>query len=193
MFQKYPLISAVWEQNRILIVIIIVLFILTITIFIGQRWVSEPSLQALRTEQSLLQQHVRERQMAFASNGVPISTAEQIEKNLERFNQLVPAQVDFPNFIGELFNWAQQSGLNIHQISYHPEYEEQTGFLRYGLSFSVKGEYSQIKKFIYLLEHTERILVVEKISLRRSSSNEKTSRDIDLKIELSTYFRRGTA
>ncbi len=185
MFQQYPLITAVWEHNRLRIIIIAVLLLLVVAAFVEQQWVSEPNLLALRTEQSRLQQHVRQRQMEFANSGVPVSAAEQMEKNLQQFNQLIPAQTDFSDFIGELFDWAQQAGLEIHQINYQPEHEKETKFLRYGLSFSVKGSYPQIKKFIHLLENTKRIVLVEKISLAGSSANKKKDR-VDLKIELST-------
>lgn len=188
MVQKYPLMIAVWEQNRARIIVIIVLLLLIVTVFIGQRWIFEPNLQALRTEQSHLQQHVRQRQMKFANSGIPVSAAEQIEKNLQQFNNLIPDQIDFSSFIGELFEWAQQADLAIHQINYQPEYDKEAHFLRYGLSFSVKGSYSQVKKFIYLLENANRILLVEKISLAGSSSTKKKS-TVDLRIELSTYFQ----
>ena len=193
MLQKYPLMNAVWGQNRTSLIVIIALLLLVITIFIGQKWVSEPNLLALRTEQSRLQQHVRQREMEFANSGAPVSAAEQIKKNLQLFNQLIPAQADFSNFIGEIFDWAQQSGLEIHQISYYPEHKKETDFLRYGLSFSVKGNYSQIKKFIYLLENSQRILIIEKISLRSSSTSKRDQYKVDLRIELATYFQRDTA
>ena len=190
MFQQYPLITAVWEHNRLRIIIIAVLLLLVMAAFVEQQWVSEPNLLALRTEQSRLQQHVRQRQMEFANSGVPVSATEQMEKNLQQFNQLIPAQTDFADFIGELFDWAQQAGLEIHQINYQPEHEKETKFLRYGLSFSVKGSYPHIKKFIHLLENTKRIIIVEKISLAGSPSDKKKNR-VNLKIELSTYFQGG--
>lgn len=193
MAQKYPLMIAVWEQNRARIIVIIVLVLLIVAVFIAQRWIFEPNLLALRTEQSRLQQHVRQRQMEFANSGVPVSAAEQMEKNLQQFNNLVPEQVDFSSFIGELFEWAQQAGLDIHQISYQPEYDKETEYLRYGLSFSVKGSYAQVKKFIHLLENAQRILLIDKISLAGSSSGKKGKQKVNLRMELATYFQGGSA
>ena len=189
MRQKYPLMTAIWKQNRTSIIVIMVLLLLIITVLVGQKLVYEPNLLTLRAEQSRLQQHVRQRQMEFANSGVPISAAEQIKKNLQQFEDLIPTQTDFSGFIGELFEWAQQAGLEIHQISYNHEHEKETAFLRYGLSFSVKGSYSQVKKFIHLLENAQRILLIEKISLTGSSSNKKSKDKVGLRIELSTYFQ----
>ncbi len=193
MLQKYPLMTAVWKQNRTSIIVIMVLLLLIITVLVGQKLVYEPNLLTLRAEQSRLQQHVRQRQMEFANSGVPVSAAEQIEKNLQQFEDLIPTQTDFSGFVGELFEWAQQAGLEIHQISYNHEHEKETAFLRYGLSFSVKGSYSQVKKFIHLLENAQRILLIEKISLTGSSSNKKSKDKVGLRIELSTYFQGESA
>ena len=193
MKQKYPLIVAVWESNRPRFIVILVLLLLVMTVFIEQRWLAEPNLLILRTEQSRLQQHVRQRQMDFANSGVPVSKAEQIEKNLQQFDHLIPIQTDFSSFIGELFDWAQQAGLDIHQISYQPKQEKETVWLRYGLNFSVKGSYSQVKEFIHLLENTPRILLIEKISLGGSISNQDSQQNVDLRIELATYFQGETA
>lgn len=189
MIQKYPLMAAVWGQNRSRIVVIVVLLLIVVGAYAGQRWIVEPDLLTLRTEQSRLQQHVRQRQMEFVNTGIPVSTAEQIGKNLRQFNRLIPSKMVFSVFLGELFDWSEQAGLEIHQVSYQPKHEEETGFLYYGLSFSVKGDYPQVKKFIHLLENTERILLIEKISLVGSSSSEKDQNSVDLRIELATYFQ----
>ena len=189
MLQRYPLITTVWEKNRSLVVIIGVLLLFIFIIFVGQRWLFEPKLIALRTEQSNLQKQVRQRQMEFSSSGVPLSAAEQINKNLQKFNSLIPLQDKFSGFIGQLFDWAQRSGLDIHQVKYQHEDEKEVVLLRYGLSFSVKGSYSQIKKFIYLLENSQRILVLKKIMLSISPSEKGDNRRINLRIELDTYFR----
>ena len=189
MVQKYSLIAAVWETNRTRIIVVVVLFLGVVGAYTGQHWVIEPEVLSLRTEQSRLQQHVRQRQWEVANSGVPASAAGQIEKNLQQFYRLIPEKADFSAFLGELFDWSQQAGLEIHQISYQPELEKETGFLRYGLSFSVKGDYSQVKKFIHLLENSRRILLIEKISLGGSSASQVGQQQVDLRIELATYFQ----
>ena len=186
---RFPLITAVWEHNCVRIIIIIVLLLCIFSAYAAQRWIAEPNLLALRTEQSHLQQHVRKRQMEFVNSGVPVSAAEQIEKNLQQFNDLIPEQPAFSVFLGELFSWSQQAGLEIHQISFQPETEKETGFLRYGLSFSVKGRYAQAKQFIHLLENARQILLVEKIALSESSSSNNGKHQVNLRIELATYFQ----
>ncbi|MCW8894134.1 MAG: type 4a pilus biogenesis protein PilO [Deltaproteobacteria bacterium] len=193
MTQNFPLLTAVWVHNRARIVVIIILLLCVLGAYAAQRWVAEPHLLALRTEQSRLQQHVRQRQMEFANSGVPVSTAEQIEKNLQQFDHLIPEQTDLSAFLGELFDWSQQAGLDIRQINFQPEMEKESGLLRYGLSFSVNGSYAQVKQFIHLLENARRILLVEKIALSGSSTTNKGRDNVALRIELATYFQEGSS
>lgn len=193
MTQNFPLITVAWEHNRTRIVVIIILLLCVLGAYAAQLWVAEPHLLALRTEQSRLQQQVRQRQMEFANSGVPVSTTEQIKENLQQFDLLMPGKEAFSLFLGELFDWSKQAGLEIHQINFHPEKEKETGFLRYGLSFSVKGSYAQVKKFIHLLENAQRILLIEKIALSGSATTNKGSDNVALRIELATYFQEGSS
>jgi len=193
MIRNFPLITALWEHNRARMMVIIVLLLSIAGAFAAQRWITEPHLLALRTEQSRLQQHVRQRQMEFSNSGVPVSAVEQLEKNLLQFNQLIPATTNFSAFLGELFDWSQQAGLEIHQINFQPEVEKESGFLRYGLSFSVEGNYAQVKQFVHLLENARRILLVEQIALSGSSTMTKGNNNVALRIKLATYFQEGSS
>lgn len=187
--QNASLFKTVWEFNRLRVIMTVVLLLLVLGMAGWLRWVSEPELLGLRTKQSQLQQEVRQRQLEYERSGLPVSAAEQLDRNIRQFRELIPQQRDFSVFLGELFTWAGQAGLEIGQISYQLKQEE-TGYLRYSLSFSVNGKYDQVKKFVHLLENTRRILVIEGISLSGANSREKGQR-VSLNIEIATYFQRG--
>ncbi|PLY04774.1 MAG: hypothetical protein C0622_02255 [Desulfuromonas sp.] len=188
MSRTNPLLVAVWSQNRVKIVLIVVLLVAVIAAWFVQRAVVEPRLQELSAAQSRLQMQVRQRQVEYANSGVPVSTAERMEKNLQKFMVMIPGQDDFPRFLGELHDWAERAGLEIHQVNFQPKKDEESGFLQYGLGFSIKGDYAQIKKFIHLLENAERILIIDRIALRgEGQSGKETS--VTLQINLTTYFQ----
>ena len=193
MMQRYALLSAVWELNRSRIILLAVLLLLVLGGAVFLNRVMAPELVSLRTEQARLQRDVRQRQLEFERSGVPVSAAEQLETNLKAFNQLIPEQKDFSVFLGEMFTWADQAGLEIEQVNYQPKTDEETGLLRYGLSFSVKGDYAQLKKFVQLIEQAPRILLIEKISLAGTSAGKRNVLKVSLQIELATYFREGAA
>lgn len=189
MAQQYPLLAAIWGKNRLQIALIFVLMAAIFAVCLVQSLIVDSHVQELSNEQLRLQQHVRQRQTELVNSGIPVSTAVQLAKNLQQFNRLIPSQEQFSKLLGELFAWAQQAGLEIHQINFQPEQDEDSGFLRYGMNFSVEGAYVQVKKFIYLLENAQRILIIDKIALA-GTADKKTRAGVSLRIRLTTYFQR---
>lgn len=192
MARQISLIQVLWGEYRARIIILVLLTVILAGGVLCKQWLVEPKLAALSGEQFQLQQYVRQRQVEFANSGVPVSTVEQMERNLKRFYDLIPPASQFSQFVGELFQWADQADLVIAQINYKPELDEESGFLNYGLSFSVKGRYGQIKKFISLLESSERILLIDSISLNGSSSS-RSDDSVSLNIALTTYFQESSS
>ncbi len=181
-----------WEHNRARVVMILVLIILTVAALTVRLLAVEPRLQSLNEERFRLQQLIRQRKADFVDSEIPISMAAQLDKNIQKFNALIPEKKLFSLFLGDLFAWSEEAGLELDQIQYNPESDEGTGFLRYGINFSVKGSYAQIKEFIHLFEQSERILLINKISLNGSGSRGKDDQ-VSLNISATTYFKGGAS
>ncbi|MDH3809715.1 MAG: type 4a pilus biogenesis protein PilO, partial [Desulfuromonadales bacterium] len=98
----------------------------------------------------------------------------------------VPEYREFTGLIEELLVLSSQSRLNITQISYASELLKKTPLLKFDLNFSVAGDYDQVKKFIYSLEQSVRLITIKQISLQ-SIDNE----GVKLGLSLETLFRPG--
>jgi len=187
---KNTLLKAAWEQSRSWFCFISLLLLLSLGLFIYQAYFVTSETSNLQRQLANLQQQLNSREVKLAETGVPVSAVEQMESDLKQFSQQIPPKEDFSNFIGELFSWAEQSDLAIRQVSYRPEIEKESLYLRYGLSFSVQGTYQQLKKFIHLLENSNRLLVVETIALSGSQQKDNAA-SVTLQINLTTYFQEG--
>lgn len=185
---KTALLKDIWSRNRGLFSAIAALVLLSVALFFYQTLVADPESKRLQARQRVLQQQLMDREAKLAQSGVPVSTVEQMERDLLKFSELIPEKDEFADFIGDLFSWAGQTNLDIRQISYEPKLDTEANFLTYSLSFSVDGTYGQMKKFIHFLENSRRILLIDKISLtgRRSKDN---SSIVSLQINLTTYFQ----
>jgi type IV pilus assembly protein PilO len=179
---------AVWEQCRIWLYFILFFFILSIGLFVYQAQFVSVEKENLLKRHAKLESQFKAREAKLAETGVPVSTVELIEKNLKDFSELIPGKQQFSDFIGDLFSWAQQSKLDIRQITYQPKIDKKSKFLNYSLNFTVKGNYTNIKKFIHLLENSSRILIVDKIGLT-GKKNKDNSSSVSLQINLTTFFR----
>lgn len=183
------LLAAVWEQNRALLVFLGILFLLIIGLFLFQGQVVDAEIMTLEKQQTELQKQLRERASSLEGSVVALSEAQRISNELAEFQALIPRKQKFSEFLGELFGWAEKTELDIDQVSYSPEIDDETGFLRYGLSFSLAGDYTQLKRFIHSLENSQRILTIDRITLAGGERRDSTQAEVRLQIQLSTYFR----
>jgi type IV pilus assembly protein PilO len=102
---------------------------------------------------------------------------------------MIPPRSELSAFIKELFSYADSSKLEIKQINYQPAWDEELALLSYNLQFSVSGEYRQLKKFIHLLEGSERILIISDISLSGGEGRKEKNAEVSLRIQMKTFFR----
>ncbi len=185
-------VEVLWTQNRAAFVLLLVLLLGCCTFWLLQDYKIVPQIIRLRAQQDQLQQQLQQRELQVTTTGMPMSTAERIDKDLRRFRELIPAKQQFSGFIGELFSWAEQAELDIDQVSYQPELVAELGMLGYGLNFSVTGTYEQLKRFIHLLENSSRILIIENIALTGANSPDEGDSVVSLQIQLRTYFQEVT-
>lgn len=182
------IIKVLWVQNRGMTLLVVVLFLANFGAYLGQTLIMDKQLTDLRTEVLGRQQSLRKLQQQKNAGSMPVSAVTQVENELTRFRKLIPQERELSGFIGDLYTYASSSKLNIKQISYSPDRDEELGLVSYGLRFSVSGQYRQLKKFIYLLERSERILIISDISLSGGQSSKEKSGVVTLQIQLKTFF-----
>ncbi len=92
---------------------------------------------------------------------------------------------ELTSVLDEVFKDARRSGLKIRSADYKPVTIKDTEISRYLFSFPVEGSYRQIRRFIYDIENSKQMLVVEGITMQ---SSKKAAGSIGVEIELSIYF-----
>jgi len=105
---------------------------------------------------------------------------------LSKFRQSIPEYQEFTGLIEELLVLSGQARLNITQISYAIEDVKMSSLMKLKLNFSVAGEYEQVKKFIYSLEQSTRLMAINQVSLQ-----ETNEQGVRLLLNLETYFHPG--
>ena len=84
-----------------------------------------------------------------------------------------------------VYKAARKNGLKIKSANYKPITIKDTEISRYFFSFPVEGRYNQVKKFIFDIESSKQMLLVESITM---NSSQKSAGRIGVDIELSVYF-----
>lgn len=168
---------AVWRANRWLPLLLLVWLLFNLGMYLWLSQVFSPAVE--EQERQLLQQQSEERQ-----GGRGADALQPIRDDLHLFRQAIPEKGGLTALVQEIFTLAAEAGLNIERVAYQPKEVVEHGLLHYGLTFSVAGDYGQIKKFISSLEQSSRLLVIEEISLSGAAGA-----TVNLNIRLLTYFR----
>jgi len=186
---RESLFKVLWGQKRGMTLLIAFLMLANLSVYLLQSQYLEKKLTGLRIEVLDRQQTLRMLQQQKNSGSMPVSTMNKVESELKRFQDLVPPEKGLSVFIGDLYKYASSSKLDIKQISYRPEWDESLELLRYGLNFTVSGSYSQLKRFVHLLEGADRIIIINDLSLSAGETRKEQPSVVTLRINLMTYFR----
>jgi type IV pilus assembly protein PilO len=176
-FDKGSLLAA-WRINRWLPLLLLVWLLFNVGIYFWLSQVFSPHVE--EQERQLLRQQNGQRQ----SGNVGADALRPIRDDLQTFRQAIPGKSGLTALVQEVFSLATEAGLDIARVSYQPKELAEHGLLHYGLSFTVAGDYGQLKKFIFALEQSPRLLVIEEISLSGADGT-----TVNLNIRLLTYFR----
>jgi type IV pilus assembly protein PilO len=179
-----------WRLNRRIPILIGGLILLNIAAYLLMSNVVAPRLDALERRYIKLQSQVRELRLTGktdAAAGSPREIYRRGEEDLGQFRAAIPPRTELTALIGEIFSLAGKAGLSIDRIGYDPTEISGRELLRYSLNFSVNGDYGQIKRFVYSLEQSGRLIAIEELSL--SGGGESKEGKVNLRVRLSTYFK----
>lgn len=180
--------TALWRLNRPLPLVVGGLLLLNLGAAASSFWYVAPHLSTLEDRFLQQQQDYRETRKSGDIINSPQGIFRQGLHDLQTLSDGIPELNEFTGLISELFTMARRTGLAIDQISYDPSPVKGEALLSYSLSFSVTGDYGQVKKFIYLLEHSPRLLAIEGLTLK--APRQKIPGQINLGLQLTTYFRK---
>jgi len=176
----------VWNQHPRLLTLAGVLILLNVATYLVNDLVITGNLN--RLTKAHVEKQLRLRTLSEGSQTGKESPLVRAQQDLARFRQALPQRRMFPEFMEEIFSLAQSVGLEIETVSYNPEPLEEFALLRYVLTFSVAGEYGQIKRLIHALEQSPRMIGIEQISLVGDQPFQDL---VKLQLRLSTYFDAG--
>jgi Tfp pilus assembly protein PilO len=95
----------------------------------------------------------------------------------------IPAQKDMPLLVKELEQMAKRLNLSVAAINYDMPQRESGELAMLSFSFPVEGRYPDIKRFIYEVETSGRVIGIQDVKLDSDKGRVK------LQLKLMTYVR----
>ena len=95
----------------------------------------------------------------------------------------IPAQKDMPLLVKELVLTARRQNLSVASINYDIPRRESGEIALLSFSFPVEGKYPDLKRFIYEVESSDRLIGIQEAKLESDQGNVK------MQMKLITYVR----
>ncbi len=124
-----------------------------------------------------------------AEKGALKDTAEvyrQGSADLATWRARIAPKKDFARVVGEIFETAASNSLKVGGVTYKPVPIKDENLLAYSIGFNVSGKYGAVKSFLADLMRVREIMIIDNVSLNSSSATEDS---VDLKVQLTAYFR----
>jgi Tfp pilus assembly protein PilO len=85
---------------------------------------------------------------------------------------------------------AHQANVKLEHASNSTSREKGSTLARLTTTYSLSGDYRNVRKFIYAIETAPVFIVIDNIALQ-SPSDQQQNRGLNMTLEISTYFRAG--
>jgi Tfp pilus assembly protein PilO len=164
-------------------IVITVLFAVALAFQLFLKLHQNPMVEKLQAELMKLREQ--------EGRGAALQDRETLYRNgiadLAKFRERIYPKNQFVRFIGELYEMASKSGLELTSITYKPSLSKEDNLLSYALTLSVSGKYSQLKKFIYDLgSGNSNILVIDSIAMTASGPSVES---VQLQLLITSWFK----
>ncbi|PLX92219.1 MAG: hypothetical protein C0621_09890 [Desulfuromonas sp.] len=173
---------AAWQLNPWVPLCLFILIVGNIFLYLYMTHVVTPEVAV--KERRFIEAQAQSRQIRRDEQVSPVEYLTGQEKVLQQFYDEIPPYAEFTELVGEIFDLARQAGLTVTQVRYDPKPGE-GNLLRYGLDFSVTGNYAALKQFVASFEQSPRVLSLDEMNLSDSTGPGV----VQLRLRLTTYFR----
>lgn len=85
----------------------------------------------------------------------------------------------------------REAGVLPSSFNYSADDDQETGFIRFGIRFSVDAEYRQIRQMLAALQSSPEFLVVEDLNL--TGDEDPVSRELSISVNISTFLAEADA
>lgn len=111
---------------------------------------------------------------------------DEIAKEFKRVYDGFPKWDDFTRVMGEIYGRAEKLNLLVESATYRADAVKSSNLVKITVSMPVTGSYADIKRFIYELETSPRLFIIQDLSLGSGKAEEG---DVSLKLAIAVHFK----
>jgi type IV pilus assembly protein PilO len=88
---------------------------------------------------------------------------------------------------------AKQANVKLEHGTNAVTHEKGSGLSKLTTTYTLTGDYRDVRRFIYSLETAPEFILLENVGLSSSTGEQQANRGLSMNLELATYFRSGDA
>lgn len=171
----------------------VVVCVVTVAFYVWQSSESGGRRAQIRQQIEDLEQEITRLEQMQQAAVADRETVAEIDSQFEMLYNEVFGDLDqrLTRILRAVGSATREAGLLPGTFNYTAGDDKETGYIRFGVRFSVQGEYSQIRRMLAALQSSPEFLVVEGLNL--SGDEGPVSRELAISVNIATFLAEADA
>jgi type II secretory pathway pseudopilin PulG len=186
--------SRVLTEKRRLVVPLIFAIIVTALLYALVVFPLGRQVTSAQSESRVQHEQLYRAQADYKSAKATVSGKQQADAALQKFyKDVLPASAGVARKLTytRLAQIAKQANVSLEHGSNAVKHEKGSELSKLTTTYTLSGDYRNVRRFIYALETAPEFIVLENIGLSASSGEQPQNRALTMTLEIATYFRSG--
>ena len=186
--------SRIMAEKRRLILPLIVGVIANVVLYAVVVFPLGRQVSSAQDEARVQHEELYRAQADFKSAKATVTGKLQADTALQKFyKDVLPANAGVARKLTytRLAQLAKQANVSLEHGNNAVKPEKGSQLSKLTTTYSLSGDYKDVRRFIYSLETAPEFIVLEKIGLSSSSGEDAQKRALGMSLEIATYFRSG--
>lgn len=178
-------------EHRRLIVPLVVLILINVGIYVAVVFPLGHQVTGLEQQSRQMHETVRRARLDFQAARATVQGKQQADTSLATFyKDVLPADASMARRITylRLAQLAQRANVRLERGANSVEKQKGSTLAKLSTTYTLSGDYRDVRQFIYSLETAPEFLVLENVAL---TSQEQGGRGLSVAIAIATYFQHG--
>lgn len=186
--------TRVMADKRRLIVPLILAIVANVLLYVVVVFPLTRQVASANQEQQVQHQQVARTRLDYLSARATVTGKQQADVALQKFykdvlptDQGVARKLTFTR----LAQLAKQANVKLEHGTNVVKHEKGSTLSKLTTSYTLTGDYRDVRRFIYSLETAPEFIVLENVGLTSATGEQQPARSLSMNLEIATYFRSG--
>jgi type IV pilus assembly protein PilO len=189
-------VARVMAEKRRLVVPLIVLVIVTALLYALVVFPLGRQVTSAQNEARVQHDQLYRAQADYKLAKATVTGKQQADSALQKFyKDVLPVSAGVARKLtyARLAQLAKQANVSLEHGSNAVKHEKGSELSKLTTTYTLSGDYRNVRRFIYSLETAPEFIVLENVGLTASSGEQQQNRALSMNLEIATYFRSGDA